>query len=91
VARWAIPAAAPISFPRNPLPGSLKLYKRDGLTGGHVIMLGAGNEGAARAALGAFPDGMHIGGGVNAQNARNWLEAGASHVIVTSWVFRKGG
>jgi len=53
-------------------------------------MLGAGNEGAARAALGAFPDGMHIGGGVNAQNARNWLEAGASHVIVTSWVFREG-
>jgi len=67
-----------------------ELYKRDGLTGGHVIMLGAGNESAARAALGAFPDGMHIGGGVNAQNARDWLEAGASHVIVTSWVFREG-
>ena len=67
-----------------------ELYKRDGLNGGHVIMLGAGNESAARAALGVFPDGMHIGGGVNAQNARDWLEAGASHVIVTSWVFREG-
>ncbi len=44
----------------------------------------------ARAALAAFPGGMHIGGGVNASNARGWLEAGASHVIVTSWVFREG-
>jgi len=67
-----------------------ELYKRDGLAGGHVIMLGAGNETAARAALAAFPGGMHIGGGVNAQNARGWLDAGASHVIVTSWVFREG-
>ena len=67
-----------------------ELYKRDGLTGGHVIMLGAGNESAARAALAAFPGGLHIGGGVNAQNARGWLEAGASHVIITSWVFREG-
>ncbi len=33
---------------------------------------------------------LHLGGGVNAQNARGWLEAGASHVIVTSWVFREG-
>jgi phosphoribosylformimino-5-aminoimidazole carboxamide ribotide isomerase len=67
-----------------------ELYQRDGLAGGHVIMLGAGNETAARAALAAFPGGMHIGGGVNAQNARGWLDAGASHVIVTSWVFREG-
>ncbi len=67
-----------------------ELYKRDGLTGGHVIMLGAGNESAARGALAAFPGGLHIGGGVNAANARDWLEAGASHVIVTSWVFREG-
>jgi phosphoribosylformimino-5-aminoimidazole carboxamide ribotide isomerase len=67
-----------------------ELYRRDGLTGGHVIMLGAGNESAARAALAAFPGGLHLGGGVNAQNARGWLEAGASHVIVTSWVFREG-
>ena len=67
-----------------------ELYQRDGLAGGHVIMLGPGNETEARAALATFPGGLHIGGGVNAQNARGWLEAGASHVIVTSWVFREG-
>ena len=67
-----------------------ELYQRDGLKGGHVIMLGTGNETAARAALGAFPHGLQIGGGVNIDNARSWLEAGASHVIVTSWVFREG-
>jgi phosphoribosylformimino-5-aminoimidazole carboxamide ribotide isomerase len=67
-----------------------ELYKRDGLAGGHVIMLGPGNETEARAALAAFPGGLQIGGGVNTQNARGWLDAGASHVIVTSWVFREG-
>ncbi len=67
-----------------------ELYKRDGLVGGHVIMLGAGNESEALAALAAFPNGLQIGGGINAQNARGWLDAGASHVIVTSWVFREG-
>jgi phosphoribosylformimino-5-aminoimidazole carboxamide ribotide isomerase len=67
-----------------------ELYKRDGLNGGHVIQLGAGNEAEARSALAAFPGGLQIGGGVNAQNARGWLDAGASHVIVTSWVFREG-
>ena len=67
-----------------------QLYRRDGLKGGHVIMLGPGNEDAARSALAAFPGGMHIGGGINAENARKWLDAGASHVIVTSWVFREG-
>ncbi len=66
------------------------LYRRDNLTGGHVIMLGSGNEAEARAALAAFPGGLQLGGGVNAQNARDWLDAGASHVIVTSWVFREG-
>ena len=67
-----------------------ELYRRDGLAGGHVIMLGAGNDAEARAALAAYPGGLQIGGGINAQNARGWLEAGASHVIVTSWVFREG-
>lgn len=67
-----------------------ELYKRDGLKGGHVIMLGPGNEAPAREALAAFPDGMHVGGGINLDNARCWLDAGASHVIVTSWVFRDG-
>jgi phosphoribosylformimino-5-aminoimidazole carboxamide ribotide isomerase len=67
-----------------------ELYKRDGLSGGHVIMLGPGNETEARSALGTFPGGLQIGGGINAQNARAWLDAGASHVIVTSWIFREG-
>ena len=66
------------------------LYKRDGLTGGHVVMLGSGNEIEAHAALAVFPGGLQIGGGINAQNARGWLDAGASHVIVTSRVFREG-
>ena len=67
-----------------------ELYKRDGLTGGHVIMLGAGNEQLAHEALAAYPGGLQIGGGINADNAHAWLDAGASHVIVTSWVFREG-
>src|SRR6516162_3952766 len=67
-----------------------ELYKRDGLAGGHVIQLGPGNEAEARAALAAFPGGLQIGGGINTANARDWLDAGASHVIVTSWVFREG-
>lgn len=67
-----------------------ELYRKDGLRGGHVILLGPGNEAEARAALGAYPGGMQLGGGVNLENARIWLEAGASEVIVTSWVFRDG-
>jgi phosphoribosylformimino-5-aminoimidazole carboxamide ribotide isomerase len=67
-----------------------ELYKRDGLTGGHVVMLGPGNQDEACAAIVAYPNGLQIGGGINARNARDWLEAGASHVIVTSWVFREG-
>lgn len=65
-------------------------FRDDGLTGGHVIMLGPGNEGAARRALAAFPGGMQVGGGIDAANAGAWLEAGASHVIVTSWLFPAG-
>lgn len=67
-----------------------ELYRRDELRGGHVIMLGAGNEAAAKEALAAWPAGMQIGGGINLENAAKWLEAGASHVIVTSWIFREG-
>lgn len=65
-------------------------YREDGLTGGHVIQLGSGNEPAACEALAAYPGGLQLGGGVNLDNARQWLDAGASHVIVTSWVFREG-
>lgn len=67
-----------------------ELYRRDGLRGGHVILLGPGNEAAAREALAAYPGGLQVGGGVTLDNARQWLDAGASHVIVTSWVFREG-
>src|SRR5437870_8578951 len=67
-----------------------ELYKGDGLKGGQVIMLGPGNQTEAQAALRAYPGGLQIGGGINADNAREWLEAGASHVIVTSWIFREG-
>ena len=67
-----------------------ELYQRDKLFGGHVIMLGAANEPEARSALAVFPGGLQIGGGINASNARDWLNVGASHVIVTSWVFREG-
>ncbi len=66
------------------------LYQRDNLKGGHIIMLGPGNEGEARSALQAYPSGLQIGGGLNLDNAPEWLDAGASHVIVTSWVFRGG-
>jgi phosphoribosylformimino-5-aminoimidazole carboxamide ribotide isomerase len=67
-----------------------ELYKRDALSGGHVIMLGPGNDAEARAALRAFPGGLQLGGGVNLSNASSWLDSGASHVIITSWVFRDG-
>ena len=67
-----------------------ELYRRDGLQGGHVIMLGPGNEAAALEALRAYPGGLQLGGGVNANNAAGYLGAGASHVIVTSWIFREG-
>jgi phosphoribosylformimino-5-aminoimidazole carboxamide ribotide isomerase len=66
-------------------------YQADGLNGGHVIKLGQGNDEAAREALAAFPGGLHIGGGITADNAAQWLEAGASHVIVTSWLFDAAG
>mmetsp|Transcript_11767 Transcript_11767/g.27341 ORF Transcript_11767/g.27341 Transcript_11767/m.27341 type:complete len:258 (+) Transcript_11767:37-810(+) len=66
------------------------MYKADKLPGGHVIALGPGNEEAALAALKAYPGGMHMGGGVNPGNAQKFLDAGASHVIVTSYVFKDG-
>ncbi len=66
------------------------LFKRHNLTGGHIIMLGPGNEEAALDALCAWPGGMQIGGGINLDNALYWLDKGASHVIVTSFVFYQG-
>ena len=67
-----------------------ELYKKDGIRGGHVIMLGKGNVEAAKAALGAYPGGLQVGGGITADNAKEYLDAGASHVIVTSWIFPEG-
>lgn len=66
------------------------LYRKDGLKGGHIIMLGSGNETEALKALKAWPGGMQIGGGLDETNVVPWLEAGASHVIVTSWLFPEG-
>ena len=67
-----------------------ELYKRDGLIGGHVIMLGSGNEAAALEALRAYPGGLQAGGGITAENAGYWLDAGASQVILTSYIFANG-
>jgi len=67
-----------------------RLYRADHLTGGHVIMLGGGNEAAAREALAAWPGGLQLGGGICADNAPMWLDAGAAQVILTSWIFRDG-
>ncbi len=65
-------------------------YKADDLRGGHVIMLGPGNTSAALSALHAFKGGMQIGGGITDANASFFLDNGASHVIVTSFVFKQG-
>jgi phosphoribosylformimino-5-aminoimidazole carboxamide ribotide isomerase len=65
-------------------------YREDGLDGGHVIMLGEGNRHAAMQALSAFPGGLQAGGGMNPDTCGEYLDAGASHVIVTSYVFRNG-
>jgi len=67
------------------------LYRANGLIGGHVIKLGSGNDTAAREALEAWPGGLHVGGGINGDNAETWLAHGASHVIVTSWLFDSAG
>ncbi len=74
-----------------------ELYRKDGLKGGHIILLNpAGSDyyeetrRQALSALSAFPGGMQVGGGITAENAVEYLEAGASHVIVTSYVFQGG-
>ena len=66
------------------------LYRQHNLTGGHVIALGPGNETAALAALAAWPGGLQFGGGVSADNAAHYLQAGAAQVIVTSYLFEQG-
>ncbi len=66
------------------------LYRQDNLNGGHIIMLGPGNETATIEALATWPQGMQVGGGITDANARQWLDHGASHLIVTSHVFHDG-
>lgn len=74
-----------------------RLYQRDGIKGGHIILLNAAESEYYEAtreqaieALKAYPGGMQIGGGITAENAASYIELGASHVIVTSYVFRDG-
>ncbi len=67
-----------------------KMYRRDNLTGGHIIKLGPGNDEAALCALAAWQGGMQIGGGITPDNAEFYLEKGAAGVIVTSCVFSDG-
>lgn len=74
----------------QPAASFARLYQKDDLCGGHVIKLGPNNDVAAREALGAWPSGLQIGGGISSSNAQEWIDAGASHVIVTSFVFHDG-
>ncbi len=73
------------------------MYKEAGIRGGHIILLNAkeseyyeATKAQALKALAAYPGGLQIGGGITAENAKEFLAAGASHVIVTSYVFRDG-
>lgn len=88
-----LPDAAPVAtnfVSERPPEYYAELYRKDDLTGGHVIQLGQGNQQSALAALAAWPGGLQLGGGVNDENARFWLDAGAAKVIVTSFVFSDG-
>ena len=74
-----------------------KLYQKNHLKGGHIILLNAvdspyfeATKEQALTALRAYPGGLQVGGGITSENASEYLEAGASHVIVTSYVFREG-
>jgi phosphoribosylformimino-5-aminoimidazole carboxamide ribotide isomerase len=66
------------------------IYQADDLPGGHVISLGPGNQAAALRALRAYPGGMQVGGGITPENAGQYLDAGASHIIVTAYIFNHG-
>lgn len=74
-----------------------RLYRKYHLKGGHIILLNnkqseffEATKAQAMEALKAYPGGLMIGGGIDADNAKEYLEAGASHVIVTSYVFKNG-
>jgi phosphoribosylformimino-5-aminoimidazole carboxamide ribotide isomerase len=86
-------AAVTVNFCSD-LPPShyTNLYRNDELTGGHVILLGNNpeNKKAAMEAIHAWPGGLQVGGGVNDTNCAEWIQAGASQVIVTSYAFDQG-
>ncbi|KAI8370536.1 uncharacterized protein BYT42DRAFT_548785 [Radiomyces spectabilis] len=63
------------------------LYKKHNITRCHVIKLGPNNDDAAKEALQAWPNGLQVGGGITTANAQQWLDFGASKVIVTSYLF----
>jgi phosphoribosylformimino-5-aminoimidazole carboxamide ribotide isomerase len=67
-----------------------KLYREHNLSGSHVIMLGPGNDDAAKQALIAWPNGLQVGGGITNKNAAQWIELGAERVIITSFLFPNG-
>ena len=74
-----------------------RFYQKDGIRGGHVILLNGADspyyeetKKQAKQALAAYPGGLQIGGGIRDTNAKEYLDAGASHVIVTSFVFKDG-
>jgi len=74
-----------------------RLYKKYNITGGHIIILNSADseyykktKEQALNALYEYPGGLQIGGGINADNAAGYIEAGASHIIVTSYVFKDG-
>jgi phosphoribosylformimino-5-aminoimidazole carboxamide ribotide isomerase len=60
-----------------------RLYRDNELEGAHVIMLGGGNDVAAKQALQAWPGGLQVGGGINDKNAKEWIDAGAEKVYIT--------
>ena len=74
-----------------------KMYREDGLKGGHIILLNSREseyyeqtKQQAKDALRVYPGGLQVGGGITEENAYEYIECGASHVIVTSYVFRNG-
>jgi phosphoribosylformimino-5-aminoimidazole carboxamide ribotide isomerase len=73
------------------------LYREKGIKGGHIILLNPvsseyyeATKAQALSALRAYPNGLQIGGGVTADNAPEYINEGASHVIITSYVFKDG-
>lgn len=65
----------------HPATHFAQLYKDHALTGAHVIMLGPGNEQAARESLAAWTGGLQVGGGINEKNAKQWIDRGAEKVV----------